>query len=57
MQIRHERLTGYPRRESMMTHAQFATLYVIEQIFEMEEVGIKKDLNEMLAAVFGAKAQ
>ena len=57
MQIRHERLTGYPRAGSMMTQSQFATLYVIEQIFEMEEIGIRKDLNEMLAQIFGAKAQ
>jgi hypothetical protein len=43
MDIRRERLTGYPRKETMMTRFQFATLYVIEQMVEQQEIMLKKD--------------
>lgn len=57
MAIRHERLTGYPRQESMMTNFEFAGLFIAEQIFEQEEIDLKSETKQLLMMLCGVKPQ
>lgn len=57
MEVRVERQTGYPRRESMMSNKEFAALFLIEQLIEQEEIAIKDRTAKILMAAMGVKAE
>jgi len=53
MDIRNERLAGYPRPTWLMSTLQFRTLLIVEQIVEQQEVWLRREQGEILKAVFG----
>lgn len=53
MQIRVERLAGYPRPDSRLTALQFQTLLIVEQIIEQEELTIRQRVSTGLTAMMG----
>jgi hypothetical protein len=55
MEIRWERLSGYPRPTSQMSAIQFAAVVNIEALFEREERRIRLQVKQAIFAFVGAK--
>jgi hypothetical protein len=55
LDIRYERLTGYPRKEHLMTNFECSGMFIAEQIFESEEIALKENTLTMLCALAGVK--
>lgn len=55
MEIRNERISGYPRLPHRMTSVEFQTVMIIDQVVEREEVVLKLQIKELLLASLGVK--
>lgn len=51
MQIRYERLAGYPRSTAHMSTIEFAALPIIEQMFEREDRRIRMHTKQAIFAM------
>jgi precorrin-6B methylase 1 len=57
MEIRWERLTGFPRRPDLLKNVEFAALFVVEQLTEQEERIRADRATQVTMAALGVKAE
>jgi hypothetical protein len=55
--LRYERIAGYPRSTQQMTNWEFAGLYIAEQMFEREDIQIRQNTVELLCTLAGVKRE
>lgn len=55
MQVRFERLAGFPRGSHEITNVEFQALLIVEQLIEQEEIALKLKTQKLLMAAVGMK--
>lgn len=55
MQMRYERKAGFPRKEAAISTLQFEAAWILEQLFEREEIEMQVKSKQAMFAVLGFK--
>lgn len=53
MQIRRERVSGYPRPRNLMSYIDLQTVFMLDQVIDQEEMALKLRFNESVMRMTG----